>query len=44
MNTIVEQIEENKIGAPAIIVIGEVVSLHPKFQPILSSYEFVDAE
>ncbi|MBC7654721.1 MAG: uroporphyrinogen-III C-methyltransferase [Oligoflexus sp.] len=44
MNTIVEQIEENKIGAPAIIVIGEVVSLHPTFQPILASYEFVDAE
>jgi len=44
MNTIVEQMEENKIGAPAIIVIGEVVSLHPTFQPILSSYEFVDAE
>lgn len=44
MNTIVEQIEENKIGAPAVIVIGEVVSLHPKFQPIVASYEFVDAE
>ncbi len=44
MNTIVEQIEENKIGAPAIIVIGEVVSLHPLFQPIMASYEFVDAE
>lgn len=44
MNTIVEQIEENKIAAPAVIVIGEVVSLHPKFQPIVASYEFVDAE
>lgn len=44
INTIIEQIEEKKIGAPAIIVIGEVVSLHPSFQPILASYEFVDAE
>ncbi len=44
MNTIQEQIEEKKIGAPAVIVIGEVVSLHPLFQPILASYEFVDAE
>jgi uroporphyrin-III C-methyltransferase len=44
MNTILEQIEEQKIAAPAVIVIGEVVSLHPKFQPILASYEFVDAE
>nr|MBC7612017.1 uroporphyrinogen-III C-methyltransferase [Pseudopedobacter sp.] len=44
MNTIIEQIEEKKIGAPAVIVIGEVVSLHPLFQPILASYEFVDAE
>ncbi|MBK0381964.1 uroporphyrinogen-III C-methyltransferase [Pedobacter sp. SD-b] len=44
MNTIVEQIEEKKIAAPAVIVIGEVVSLHPLFQPIVASYEFVDAE
>jgi uroporphyrin-III C-methyltransferase len=44
INTIIEQIEEQKIGAPAVIVIGEVVSLHPKFQPIFASYEFVDAE
>ncbi|MEO5910682.1 MAG: uroporphyrinogen-III C-methyltransferase [Pelobium sp.] len=44
INTIIEQIEEKKIGAPAVIVIGEVVSLHPSFQPILASYEFVDAE
>ena len=44
MNTIIEQIEEQKIGAPAVIVIGEVVSLHPKFQPIVESYEFIDAE
>ncbi len=44
MNTIVEQIEEKGIAAPAVIVIGAVVGLHPKFQPVLASYEFVDAE
>jgi uroporphyrin-III C-methyltransferase len=44
MNTIVEEIEEKGIAAPAVIVIGAVVGLHPKFQPILESYEFVDAE
>ena len=44
INTIEEQILEKEISAPAVIVIGEVVSLHPKFQPIIESYEFVDAE
>lgn len=44
INTIEEQILEQEISAPAVIVIGEVVSLHPKFQPIIESYEFVDAE
>jgi uroporphyrin-III C-methyltransferase len=44
INTIEEQIFEKEIAAPAVIVIGEVVSLHPKFQPIIESYEFVDSE
>ena len=44
INTIEEQILEKEISAPAVIVIGEVVSLHPKFQAIIESYEFVDAE
>lgn len=44
VNTIEEQILEKEISAPAVIVIGEVVSLHPQFQPIIESYEFVDAE
>ena len=44
INTIEEQVLENKLAAPAVIVIGAVVSLHPLFQPILNSYEFVDAE
>lgn len=44
INTIEEQVLENKLAAPAVIVIGAVVSLHPLFQPILNSYEFVDSE
>jgi uroporphyrin-III C-methyltransferase len=32
IDTIVEQVKENNITAPAIIIIGEVVSLHPLFQ------------
>jgi uroporphyrin-III C-methyltransferase len=44
INTIEEQIKEKEIAAPAVIVIGAVVGLHPKFQPILESYEFVNAE
>ncbi|WP_020532730.1 uroporphyrinogen-III C-methyltransferase [Flexithrix dorotheae] len=31
MENIVEKVEERKIGTPAIIVIGEVVKLHPEF-------------
>jgi uroporphyrin-III C-methyltransferase len=34
VDTIVELVEEKKITAPAIMVFGEVVSLHPDFQPI----------
>lgn len=39
-NTIAEAAEEKKIEAPAILVFGEVVALHPLFQPILESYAF----
>ena len=39
VDTIVEVMEENKITSPALIVFGEVVSLHPKFQPIREFYE-----
>jgi uroporphyrin-III C-methyltransferase len=41
VDTIVELAEENKITSPAIIVLGEVVSLHPKFQPIKEFYDIV---
>ena len=34
VDTIVEVVEEKGIAAPAILVFGEVVSLHPHFQPI----------
>jgi len=44
VDTIVEIAEENKITSPALIVFGEVVSLHPKFQPIKEFYDIVAEE
>jgi len=44
IDTIVEIVEEQKIAAPALIVIGEVVSLHPLFQPIREFYDIVAEE
>ncbi|WPV02236.1 uroporphyrinogen-III C-methyltransferase [Mucilaginibacter sp. cycad4] len=41
VDTIVTAVEENKISSPAIIVLGEVVSLHPKFQLIKEVYDVV---
>jgi len=41
IDTIVELVEEKKISSPALIVIGEVVSLHPLFQPIREFYDIV---
>lgn len=32
MQSIIRQVNENNIGAPAIIVIGETVRLHPEYQ------------
>ncbi|HEY1023960.1 MAG TPA: uroporphyrinogen-III C-methyltransferase [Sphingobacteriaceae bacterium] len=40
--TIAESVADKKIQAPAIIVFGEVVGLHPLFQPIIRSYEFAE--
>lgn len=37
--TIVEAAADQKIGAPALIVIGEVVGLHALYQPIRAFYE-----
>lgn len=34
VDTIVEVTAEKRIGAPAILIFGEVVSLHPEFEPI----------
>jgi len=44
VDTIVEVAEENKISSPALIVFGEVVSLHPGFQPIKEFYDIIAAE
>jgi uroporphyrin-III C-methyltransferase len=44
VDTIVELVEEKQISSPALIVIGEVVSLHPTFQPIKEFYDIVAAE
>ncbi len=44
IDTIVEVVEESKISSPALIVIGEVVSLHPKFQPIREFYDILAQE
>ncbi|QEM10501.1 uroporphyrinogen-III C-methyltransferase [Mucilaginibacter rubeus] len=41
VDTIVSAVEENKISSPALIVFGEVVSLHPKFQLIKEVYDVV---
>jgi uroporphyrin-III C-methyltransferase len=41
VDTIVKLAAENKISSPALIVFGEVVSLHPKFQPIKEFYDTV---
>ncbi len=44
VSTIAEVAEENGITSPALIVFGEVVSLHPKFQPIREFYDIVAQE
>ncbi|ASU34501.1 uroporphyrinogen-III C-methyltransferase [Mucilaginibacter xinganensis] len=41
VDTIVEVVEEKKITSPALIIFGEVVSLHPAFQPIKEFYDIV---
>ncbi len=44
IDTIVEIVDEKKITSPALIVIGEVVSLHPLFQPIRAFYDIIAQE
>ncbi|QEC80133.1 uroporphyrinogen-III C-methyltransferase [Mucilaginibacter ginsenosidivorax] len=41
VETIVDAVTENSIGSPAIIVLGEVVSLHPKYQLTKEIYDVV---
>lgn len=44
VDTIVEIVEEKKISSPAIIIFGEVVSLHPMYQPIREFYDIIAQE
>ena len=44
IDTIAEIVEEKQITSPALIVIGEVVSLHPQFQPIREFYGIISQE
>lgn len=44
VDTIVELVEEKGIKAPALLVFGEVVSLHPSFQPIKDFYQALKEE
>jgi uroporphyrin-III C-methyltransferase len=44
VDTIVEIVEEKKITSPALIVFGEVVSLHPAYQPIKEFYDIIAEE
>ncbi|HVW94994.1 MAG TPA: uroporphyrinogen-III C-methyltransferase [Mucilaginibacter sp.] len=41
VDTITEIVEEKKITSPALIVFGEVVSLHPQFAPIKEFYDII---
>lgn len=41
VDTIVDLAAEDKISSPALIVFGDVVSLHPQFQPIKEFYDLV---
>ncbi|WP_443938605.1 uroporphyrinogen-III C-methyltransferase [Pedobacter sp. MW01-1-1] len=44
VDTIAEIVAEKKIQAPALLVFGEVVSLHPKFQSIRDFYKLMELE
>lgn len=44
VDTIEELVEEKNIKAPALMVFGQVVSLHPSFQPIKDFYEALKEE
>jgi uroporphyrin-III C-methyltransferase len=42
VDTIAEAAQDQGIDSPAIIVFGDVVGLHPLFQPIRAFYEFAE--
>ena len=44
VDTIVEIVHEKKITSPALIIFGEVVSLHPMYQPIREFYDIIAQE
>jgi uroporphyrin-III C-methyltransferase len=44
VDTIVEIVEEKKITSPALIIFGDVVSLHPQFAPIKEFYDIIAQE
>lgn len=44
VDTIVEVVEEKGIAAPALLVFGQVVSLHPSFQPIREFFNALKEE
>lgn len=44
VDTIVESVEEHGIEAPALLIFGEVVSLHPSFQPIKEFFNALKEE
>jgi uroporphyrin-III C-methyltransferase len=44
VDTIVEAVEEKGIQAPAILIFGQVVSLHPSFQPIKDFFNALKEE
>lgn len=44
VNTIEELVVEKDIKAPALLIFGEVVSLHPSFQPIKNFYRILQEE
>ncbi|WP_316840184.1 uroporphyrinogen-III C-methyltransferase [Pedobacter gandavensis] len=44
VDTILETVEEKGIEAPALLIFGEVVSLHPSFQPIKEFFNALKEE
>jgi len=41
IDTIIDIVEQEKVAAPAIIVIGDVVKLHPEFPASLTDWKYL---